>query len=213
MDTDKSLDKIEIAQYPILLVPFFGSPVPVMLRELTQAQIISCGEMSLIETFQDKINKKNKKNDLATIVKYANQNNEIVKKALVAPTYEQIINRLTGSKTLSARKQMDELRELIKQTPRGPRQTALLSEIDALKIWCDLILPEDFMSFIVSYTLGVDKSDIKELSEKSLIEAAILAEKGHDNPADHIDGRFTAFMRDDINKRAWLLLQEQRDKK
>ena len=45
-----------------------------------------------------------------------------------------------------------------------------------------------------------------------LLEAAILAERGHNNPADHIHGIFTDFMKDDINKRAWILLTEEREK-
>jgi len=46
-----------------------------------------------------------------------------------------------------------------------------------------------------------------------LIEAAILAERGHDNPANHLNGNFTDFMKDDINKRAWLLLEDERENK
>jgi hypothetical protein len=83
-------------------------------------------------------------------------------------------------------------------------------------IWTDYLLPEDFTAFIASYALGIDKGDIKKVSEKMLLEAAALAEKGHDNPADHLDGIWPevqkGFYLDDINKRAWQILQEYRDK-
>lgn len=208
------LGSIEHAQFPILMAPFHGSPVPIMVRELTQAQIISCGDFSLIETTTDTIAKKKmqKRIDMSNIVAYAEQVHALVRKALVSPTYDEIVNAIDRGITASVKDQLDELEARIAELERGPKYTALQKDIDALRIWADFLLPEDFTSFIVSYALGVDKSDIKELSEEALIQAAVLAERGHNNPADHIDGRFTAFMKDDINKRAWILLHEKRDR-
>jgi hypothetical protein len=214
VNIDKTLNKIEKAQFPIIFVPFHGDPVQVMVRKLTQAQTLACGSISLIETFHDKIIKKSmaKKRRLSDICSYAEGNTEILKKALVKPTYDQILNMVADGKTIEIKKQLEETREKLSDLKPGPKKSALLAEIDALKIWCEFILPEDFMAAIVSFTLGIDESDIKELSESMLLEAAILAERGHDNPADHIHGIFTDFMRDDINKRAWILLTEEREK-
>ena len=209
---DNTLDRIEKAQYPILVVPFYGEPITVMVRKLTQAQTLACGNISLIETFQDKINKKlmADKVRMSDVCAYAERNTEIVKRALVKPTYEEIIKKIDNGKTIEIKRQLDEARQKLAELKPGPKKTALQTEIDGLKVWCEFILPEDFMATIVSWALGIDESDIKELSEKTLIEAAILAERGHDNPADHLNGNFTDFMRDDINKRAWLLLQDER---
>ena len=214
MNIENTLNQIEKAQFPIIFVPFHGNPVQVMVRKLTQAQTLACGNISLIETFHDKVLKKSmaEKLRLNDICSYAERNTEIIKKALVKPTYDQVINMVADGKTLEIKKQLEETREKLKDLKPGPKKTALLTEIDALKIWCEFILPEDFMAAIVSFTLGIDESDIKELSESTLIEAAVLAERGHDNPADHIHGIFTDFMRDDINKRAWILLNEEREK-
>ena len=212
---DNTLDIIEKAQYPIIIVPFHGEPVPVMVRKLTQAQILSCGSFSLIETFHDKIRKKimAEKIRLSDVSAYAERNTELLKKTLINPTYEQILERVDNGKTIEIKKQIEETREKVNSLKPGPRKSALMTEIDGLKLWCEFILPEDFMAAIVSYVLGIDESDIKELSENTLIEAAVLAERGHDNPADHMHGNFTDFMRDDINRRAWLLLEEEREKK
>lgn len=213
-DIKKSLDKIEKARYPIIIVPFHGEPIPVKVQKLTQAQTLACGHISLIETFQDKIRKDlmSKKIQIKDICAYAETNTNIVKRALVSPTYEQIMKTIDDGKAIKIKEQIEEAREKLNQLKPGPRKSALKTEIDGLKIWCDFILPEDFLASIVSFVLGIDESDIKELSEKTLIEAAILATRGNDNPADHIKGHFTDFMRDDINKRAWLLLDEEREK-
>lgn len=207
-------EKIQRAQFPIIMVPFHGVPVPIMVRELTQAQIVACGEFSLIETFQDKINKKSAgdKRDMIKIAEFADLHHAICKRALVKPTYDEIIEAITCRPVIDAREIGDRLKKKLDETPMGEERAKLEREIDELMIWTDLLLPDDFTAAVVSYSLGIEKSDIRELTEEALIQAAILAERGHDNPADHIGGKFTDFMRDDINIRGWLLLHEQRDK-
>ena len=57
LSVSKTIDKIKDANCSLIFVPFRDVMVPVYVRELTQVQIIACGQFSLIETFQDKINK------------------------------------------------------------------------------------------------------------------------------------------------------------
>jgi hypothetical protein len=200
------LDIIADAQYPIIAVPFAGITVPVKLRELTQIQIQACGDMSLIQTFADKVRQKSSRVRMVDLLQYADRYHKIAELSLVAPTYDQIMRMFDRDrKVADARAQVAELREKLKETPNTAERRALEEEIDGLAIWCDLLLPEDFLGAIMSYALGVDKSDIKEVSEKMLLEAAMLAQRGGDNPADHLDGRFSAFMKDDINRRAWII--------
>jgi len=207
-------ETIKRAQYPIILAPFFGTPIPIMVRELTQAQIIACGNFSLIETFRDKIERQqNKKQfDILAAAEYAEKQHLICSKALIKPTYNEIIEMITDKSIVDAKSKIDELKEKLKETPRGEERTSLEKELDSLRVWTDLILPEDFMAVVMSYALGIDKSDIKELTSETLLRAAILAELGHNDPSDHIDGKFTAFMRDDINTRAWMILFDERQK-
>ena len=46
-----------------------------------------------------------------------------------------------------------------------------------------------------------------------LLEAAILATNGKDNPADHLTGVYTDIQRDDINKCAWIVYSEYHEEK
>jgi hypothetical protein len=201
--------QLEVIQYPIIMAPFHGVMVPIKLRELTQAQIRACGNFSLIETFEDKVRVASAKVTMREVTAYAERHHEIAKRALVAPTYDEILQIFKSDKTVAAAKeQMLAIKEKLRTAPRGPLRSALEEELENMRIWCELLLPEDFLGFIVSYTLGVDKSDIKEVTQEMLLDAAILAERGSDNPADHIDGTFTPFMRDDINSRAWVILEE-----
>jgi len=207
-----ALEEFKDAMFPLVAVKFNGTNQMVRLRELTQAQLYACGgsELSLIETFQDKIRMKAKPT-MAEIIQYASVQNQIVKRALVKPTYQEIFDICkTGFDTEAYKKLIDEAEEALESIPMGPKYSALEEELDSYRIWVDLILPQDFMASIVCYTFGIDKSDIKDVTEQALLNAAIMAERGHDNPADHLKGLFTDFMKDDINRRAWIILNEKK---
>lgn len=205
------LEKIEAAEYPILIIPFHGTPAPFMIRELNEAQTLACGNFSLIETLEDKIRLNTKKYNIRDIIAYADRNHAIVRAALIKPTYDQIFEIIGANpKVDENKKELKELKKKLGKTKSGPQRSALEEEIDTLRIWCDFLLPNDFMSYVVSYTLGINKSDIKLISGKIMLDCAILAEKGSNDPIDHCDGRFTPFMRDDFNRRSWIILAEKR---
>lgn len=211
--TSNALDKIEVAKYPILYVPFHGVYVWVKIKELTLNQINNCGDISLIETFQDKIRAKHLK--IRDLIRYSETQHKILKESLVSPTYEQILDRIGNDKSVENKKNiLSELKDKLKSVKPGIKRSALEEEIDSLKIWINLIFPDDFIGTIVAYALGVDKSSIKEVSEKTLIDAAIIAEKYKKRPSDIVcqDGFFTPFNKLDIDKRAMLLLHEYQKK-
>lgn len=196
---------------PLIQVPFHGEPVLVQVRELTQAQIMACGggNMSLIETFQDKIRLK-KKPTLKEIVAYAEIQTELCKRALLKPTYAEVFEVCAkGVDIEKNREELLEIERMISSMPKGPARSALERETDGLRVWIDLLLPDDFLAGVVTYALGISKSDIKDVTEDSLYTAAVLAKIGNDNPADHLKGRFTDFMQDDINMRAALIYAER----
>lgn len=212
MKKKSTIEAIKDAQYTLILAPFHGVPVPVMVRELTQAQILACGNFSAIETFQDRIEKQqllnsSKEVDLIKIIEYAEKHHEICKRAL--RDYDKIIEAITDQSTEDAYKRIDAALDKLKLTKKGPERISLERELDVLRVWTDLILPDDFTATIVSYALGIDKSDIKELTREALLSAAILAKRGHNNPADHIQGNFAPWMLDDINIRAYNIYDEE----
>ena len=208
-----SLEQIRDAEYPLVMVPFHGTMVPVVLRKLTQSQIRACGDFSLIQTFEDKVRAKSSNLTMGEINAYAKRYHRIAEAALVEPTYDEILGIFSAdSVVLAARVKLDELGSMLEETPRGPKRAALEEEIESMRIWCDLVLPIDFLSAIMSYALDIEASDIGEVTTEVMLDIAILAERGSDNPADHLDGRFTPFMKDDINRRAWTVYGQWREK-
>lgn len=213
-NSSETLQNIVDVQQQIIMVPFYGTMVPVKVRKLSEAQITACGNISLIKTFEDKVAQLNVKHNMKEIVAYCDRMHELTKRALVAPTYEQIMEQFAHDKhILEAKKQLDELKAELKKTPNGLKRRALEEEIDNTRLWYDLILPNDFMGTIISWTLGIDTSDIEELSRNVLLEAAVLAERCHNAPSDHIQGAFTPFMVKDINRRALQILDDERKKR
>lgn len=212
MDTQQFSD----AQFPLIAVPFNGVLVMVRVRELTQAQVYACGgsDISLIETFQDKL-RLHKKPTMADIVAYADIQHAITKRALMEPSYEQIMDICAkGLDIEGARKEAKALEELLATVPAGPKRSALMEEIEGMRVWIDLLLPQDFTASVVTYALGISKSDIKTLSEDTLYKLAISAKLGNDNPSNHISGNFSQFNLEDINRRSWMIWHEkQKDAK
>ena len=107
------------------------------------------------------------------------------------------------------RRDILKLHEQLALLPDGKEADELDMEITRLEISANLLLPDDFLAGVVSYAMGIAKSDIKEVNEEMLYNAAVAAKLGGDNPADHLHGRFTDFMRDDINRRAWIIFHQK----
>ena len=195
------------------MAPFCGVMIPIRLRELTQAQIMSCGEFSLISTFEDKIRAGVSNFTPREIIAYSERHYNILRESLISPTFDELIAACSKDfKTEEYKKQLAELEEKLGCLESGKERDSMIDEIHRLEVWCNFILPDDFVAYVVGYALGVSKSDIKKVTQKMLIDAAILAEKGHDNPCDHISGNFSDFNKDDINRRAWYYLAMERKK-
>ena len=195
----------EAAIRPAVMVPFNGTLVPVLIRELTYAQVRACGDFSLIETFSDKVRQK-KTQSISQMVDYAEMQYTLLKEALVSPTYDEIVG-LTGITV--DHEELDRLKGLVKELPIGPKRDKLSKELDTVRMNSEFILPSDFVSYIISYSLNIDKTDIKKVSEEMLFEAAILANNNKNAPSDNLPGLFSDFNKVDINKRAWIIFSQR----
>jgi hypothetical protein len=209
------LEEIEIAKFPVLMAPLCGRMVPIIVRELNAVQIRACGNISLIESFNDKLKREGGHFKRREIVAFAERHREILKAALVAPTYDELFETLTKYRFEYFESKLKEIDATIAELKasgfKGPKLNTLEEERDSLRIWIDLFLPDDFVGCVVSYALGIGKSDIKKVTEDMLFEAAYLADRGKDNPSDHLPGEFTQFMIDDINLRAWSVFDQRRE--
>jgi len=195
---------VDAAAYPIIMAPFYGGFIPCTVRELTHAQLDNCGKFSLIELMTDKLASR-KKPTKDQIYDYAKLQHAICKKSMVTPSYEQMFE-WAGSKIdiPAMEKEIDDLYQLTREMKEGPERDGIIDEIEELQLASKFILPSEFTSYIVSYAAGVDKSDIKEITDDMLADAAIMAINGHNDPSKHISGNFTDHNRHDIDNRAWI---------
>lgn len=193
-------------QFPIIGVPFNGAPVFVRARELNTVQIKACGDFSMIQTDADK--RAESQMSLREMVAYAKLQHNIVRESIVEPSYDEIMEVVAFDADWR-RRELGRLRELVKSTPRGKEQDALLEDIDKLRVQLDLVLPQDFCGSIMAFALRSEKSDIRRVSEDMLVDAAILAKRSGKAPHEYLEGQFTPFNRLDIDARAWYLFDRK----
>lgn len=205
----ESLKQIEQAEFPLIPAFWKGTPVLVKVRELSQVQIYSCGQFSLID-----LEKSQSAFTWKRWIEFSKQKYEILKASLVSPSYKELFEVIgRGPMIEQAEKDFNEISAIIEGIPRGPKRQRLEEYRDSLLCRFRFILPDDFIASVVSYALSEHKSDIKKVTREMLLTAAILAENGHDNPSDHLDGMFTPFNKDDINLRAHEIMKEARKAK
>jgi hypothetical protein len=215
MGIDTALELAESAKYPILMAPFYQSEIPVMVRELSHIDCMTIGEFSLIDDFHTSI--KSGKMSMKKMREYVILQHKIVKMALVKPGYQDIIDSVTTHEPIEQiKEQIKELDEKINALKPGPARSKLEDELAVLDIQINMPLDPAFASFIEAYALGYNKTDIKKISEDILRNAAVMAELGGDNPADHIGGRFERWPGDklfieDINRRARLIRAKDKE--
>ncbi len=204
-----NIDGILDAEFSVITAAWKGTPVLVTVRELSSVQLMACGNFSMIDLGELKASKF----DWGRWVEYSEVNYRIMRASLVRPAYDDIVEAIgTGPMVDNARAEIERIQALIFDLPRGPKRQAYERELNSLRCMVDLIFPDDFISAVVAYATWTAKSDIKLITREMLLSLAVLAEHGHDNPADHIDGMFTKFNREDINRRAKSVLIEERER-
>lgn len=215
METDRALEAAEAAKYPILMAPFYESEIPVMVRELSHIDCAAIGDFSLIENFHESI--RNSKMSVRKMREYILLQHKIVEASLVKPTYKDLLSAVTKYENIEVIKErIKELDEKINSLKPGPARSELEDELAVFDIKINMPFPPEFTAFIEGYALGYNKTDIKKLTEDILRNAAVMAELGGDNPADHIGGRFERWPGDklfveDINRRARLIRAKDKE--
>lgn len=206
------LNHIEESVYPLIMAPWNGDPLGmVQVKRLSQTEIESCGEVSLIETFIDK--RRAEAPTERQVHQYGLLQHRILKKALISPSYDQIMD-LFDQKEMR-KKFWDDIQELKRQAESlktSPKKTKDLREVRDLERQYFGCFPGDFTGAVMATALSIDKSDIKNITEDMLLKAAILADKGHKRPSELIGGTFTDFNKADIDLRAWNLKAEKDQK-
>lgn len=197
--------EIRGAMFHEIIVPFNGSPVWCQLTCLNYIQLKSCGDISCLNFDFDE----NKKPSIEEVIETKNAQEAICKLSLIRPSYDDIISLVTGVDFRISEKK-EELKKLKKeiQALHAKEKKKATRRIEKIEYEIGFLLPDDTMSFITSWAIGADITDIKRITRDILLDAAIMADNGKDNPTDHITGIFTDFQKEDINKHAWYIYKQ-----
>lgn len=201
--------------YPILIAPWHaGFPVDpskttaIRVRRLGDSAVLASGDFGLIKSFSNKLSS-NTPPTVQEMNAYATRLDEICSLCLVNPTYNELMDIAGAHVDRDAiKKQLEEIKALYSRLPKGLERAQAKKEYEALELTSKFLLPPDFMAFVVHYATGQDQNDIDDMTEKMLMNCAVLATKGHDNPHDHFPGRITPRVVREFDNRAWVLFDE-----
>lgn len=205
--------RLEAISYPIILAPWHGHQTAIQVRRLGDSQRLASGDFGLIKGFTDHL-ASGQPPTIGEMNAYATRHDEICRLTMVKPTYDEMI-AIAGAHVDRAgiERQLEEIKALFKELPKGPEKKALKDEYEALELTSKFLLPSDFMAFVVHYALAVDQNDIDDMTEEMLLNCAILADRGKDNPHEHFPGRITPRVKLEFDNRAWVALEAARKKK
>lgn len=202
-----SLEKIRGALYHWISVPFKGEPIWCVLKCLSYMELKSCGNVSALYT--PKESEKEKALNIDEIINIKNVQEAVCKLAFVKPSYDKIIGVITDTDFSVSEKQR-ELSEINKQVKLLKGKERREAEKRSLQIEYQIgfLLPDDTMSFVTAWSLGVEVTDIKKISRDILLDAAIMAKHWNKKPSEMITGVFTDFDRDSIDRQGMVLYQQ-----
>lgn len=198
---------------PLLAIPFNGALMPFRIRKLRSDQILTLGNMSLIETFHDKMARK-KKPTILEMNEYVERQHKICKLAMVQPTYDEVVAEIAPGFDFAALEvELREIKTSFDKMDDGPEKKAIQDKYNIMELQYKFLLPGDFMGSVLDFCLGITESNLKLVTSEVLLQAAILATRGHDNPSDHIDKSLLKPHHIlDFDNRAWLEFDREQEK-
>lgn len=203
------LEVIKANTEMFLALPWNGSFGLFTVRMLNAVQIRACGSFSTIDAVAVE---DGKEISLDALIDLKNMQESLFKASLVHPTYAEINKYLkTTEIDIEMHKAIAECKAIIRTTEDIEVAKQLADEVQVLEIQCSFLYPDDFTATLTAILLQKDNTDIRKITKEMLLEWAVFAEKGNDNPADHAEGVFTEFQREDINRHASLVLAEYRE--
>ena len=203
------LEVIKANTEMLLALPWNGSFGLFKVRMLNAVQIRACGSFSTLDAVASETKTEM---SLEEVIELKNMQEALFRASLVSPTYDEINEYLgTTDMVVHMRETIAECRTLLREVEDLEESKKLANEIETLEIQCAFLYPDDFTATLTAILLQKDNTDIRKVTKEMLLEWAIFAEKGDDNPADHAEGVFTEFQREDINRYAHIELAEYRE--
>jgi len=204
------ISEIRGAMFSLLPVPFSGVGVWCVLACLNATQIEACGDLSCLYISEEK-----EVPVFEERMAIYNAQEALCKASLVYPTFDSIIEMITGENFVISEKEklLEDSKKELEKTKDSQEKKDLLTRIENLELFLGFLFPSDAMAFIASYALGVDITDVRKLSKDMLLTAAMVASNNRNAPSNNVSGVFTDFQKKDIDKTAWYLFSQFQEEK
>ena len=207
------LQAIEGQEYKLIAVHWKdkeGIPVFVKVRELSDLQIQAIGNFSLL----------GHRNiapisDWREIAKISAMQSNIVKAAMVSPSYDELCELADlGSFSKDVEQKYKEISKEIFDLPVGPERSEVEKQLASIRMLFDMILPNTFVSEICEWELGINRTNIDLVTDEIILNAAILQSNAKTGRiSDYIDDKtLTPFNKRDIDQRGMMLLAQEIEK-
>jgi uncharacterized coiled-coil protein SlyX len=197
------LSEIMGALYKWLFIPFRGTPVLVEVRYSRSTQLPDVDKLHAVVN-QQKRSKKLSRKDMVDIL---NIQEECCKATLNRPTFEELEKAITGKDQAleTNRRRLEAIDEKLKLVKDAAARMELQREKDRVELFCGYILPDDTMLALTNIALGMDVSDIRDLTREKLLAAYGKARLYGGRPSDFVPGIFTDGDRQNIDDYATVI--------
>lgn len=182
----------------------------IQLRTSNATQLEACGAITLIERLG-----KMKEATADEIIDMRNSMENICKITMNNPTFDEFVQMTTDSDIVHSkmRLELERIKAIDCTGMSATEKNVIDDKVRELEMHLAFLLPENTFDFIVRWAIGADVSDIKKVSHDKLLEAAILATNGHNDPHDHLIGCFSDRDMSDIDKQAWSVYNDYIEEK
>lgn len=198
----------------VVIAPWNGKPVPVTIRMLDSVSLNSCGEFNTLAAYnlEEREMDEEEQKGFELLVKTKNIHENILKLALVSPTFDEITELLMEKDYYKvSRQRLEKIKADIDELESMEQKRKLMNELELTEVSISFLLPEDFTTTIVEIELQKNATDLNKLTKDTLLTAGFLGEKYNSRPSEYLEGSFTEKNKADIDITALTLVYEYRE--
>lgn len=217
-DLEQAKELIKAGTEKVVMMPWNGTYIPFVIRMLNATQLRACGDFSILalaseEYEQNEEDEQDAVTNFNNVIQLKNTQEKMLEFALVSPNFKEICELVNASDLVKDIKdKIAVTREKIKDKSLTIAQRKqLTSELDNYELYLGFMFPDDFMAAFTFYITQKGNTDIDKVTNDILLESALAAEKWHDRPSDYMEGVFTEYQKNDIDKQAMIVLHRFRE--
>jgi len=212
LSNEDLFDIIDMHTEVVVIAPWNGKPIPVTLRMLDSVALTSCGEFNTVSSVILDEDDKSRTNDTENVIKTKNIHENMLKLALVHPTFNELTTHLELKDFyVQSVKEIEDIKKLIDTLTSEEDKNRHRIVLNRLELSISFLVPEDFTAYIVTVLLQREATDLDKLTRNTLLQAGFLGEKYNTRPSSYIEGTFLPKQEVDIDVTALTLVADFRE--